>query len=265
MARSNYVGMDAERGEVYRTVRRAAGANVAVAVDDYITRVGVQGQDDADRACRTLASELEDLMQDIEDDRLPSSEVAGAFYPRAATLTYSTLSQLPGDILTSPDFWRYLAVFHLYKVIDWIHPNDNGDRWGTNPSQFTRSMPLSLFIRGQISVGLDDADHVVVDGINDVDVWTSHVVAVLYGTAPRLVVEYMRVLSDWQDPKTGAFNALRREQLRELARLLTAARSNVVFDLTDARACREVVEGLVPYAEAGGQRRLDNKSKKSSS
>lgn len=257
MPRSNFVGLDAQQGEIYRAERRNAGPTVSVPPDGYVTRVGVPSVDDADLASRQLAGDLRDLMEDVVDDGLAGAERSAAFLPRASDLAYERLRPLAGDILTSQDFWRYLALVRLYEVIDWWYPADSGDRWGTNPSQFNRCMPLSLFVRGQVSCELADEDRGVVDSVNDVDVWTSHVVAVLYGTAPQLVVEYFRVLVGWQSRGTGEFSELRRDQLRELARLLTAARSNVVFDLASSETCRDLVAGLVPEAVRLGQERYD--------
>ena len=251
MARSTYLSIDAKKGEVYRTARRDAGAENHVTSDLYVTKIGAGATSVADPACRRLAGDLRDLMEDIKDQDLTAPAQTSAFMQAASDLCFERLRVLPGDVLSSQGFWRLLALDYLYEVIDWRYPNDSGERWG-NSGNFVRNLPLSLYIRGQICSGLSPADKDVVAKVNDIDVWTSHVAAVAYGSAPKLVVEYMRTIGGWQDPKTGNFPKLRREQLRELASALTAARSNIVYELVDSARCRQIVDDCLPGAEAAG-------------
>ena len=78
-----------------------------------------------------------------------------------------------------------------------------------------------------------------------------------YGSAPQAVVPYMEVLAGLQDPKTGGFTEKSRDVLRELARLVTATRSNYVFDITDKDTAREIVQSLLPEANRRGAIRTD--------
>jgi hypothetical protein len=254
--RVSFKGLDAEAGEKYRLARFQQceyGLKSSLANSDtYITQHGVAGEDITEVPCLLLARSLENSMGDIQAQGLKGRAEASEFFPKAAEETYLQLKDLPGGILSNKDFWRYLAVHTLFDVVRWQYPSNNGDRWGTNPSQFNRNMPIALFIRGQLSAMCSPEDREILNKINDVDVWTSHVVAVLYGSAPQAVVPYMEILSTWQDPKYGGFNEKSRDVLRELARLLTAARSNYVFDLADPVTAREIVYSLVPEAERRG-------------
>ena len=266
MARSNFIGMQAEASELYRTLRRNVEDRSQIPdPSPYVEHHGSPSKNDTEIPCRRLATKLQDLMEDLQDRGLSPAEQNREFFVEASAITFSLLSDLPGDVLADRGFWRYLAVYHLYDIVSWQYPSDNGDRWGTNGTQFVRSMPLALFIRGQLLSSKSAEDREIAARIQDVDIWTSHVAAVQYGSSPDLVLEFLRVVASWQDPKTHKFSGVRREQLRELARLLTAARSNFVVELMDRERCRQLVLSLVPEAERRGDLRAETKRAKNAS
>ena len=172
MAKSSFIGIEVKKGEAYRAARFAQvglGAPSKLAdPSEYFTRYGSPGEDVTRMPCALLNRNLTNLVKDAEavKGKLKANK---KFYSEASKLTYDALSGLPGDIITSRDFWRYLAVDVLFDVVYWKYPNDNGDRWGTNPSQFNRSMPLALFIRGQIASACTKEELSYLDAVNDID------------------------------------------------------------------------------------------------
>jgi hypothetical protein len=250
MGKSSYPGLSVVGGEEYRRLRfevAHGSATIAPRLDDYVVHHGVAGQDDTAMACKVLAHELGGFKDDAT--RAGGGDPIASFNPKAAAATYEHLSTLPGDVLADRDFWRYLSVHVLFDVVSWVYPGDNGDRWGTNPNQFNRCAPLSLFVRGRLAAGCDGPARAAIDAVNDVDVWTSHVVAVSYGSAPQAVGPFMEAVLAWQDPRTGRLSGESRRKVRELSRLVTAARANFVFDLSDMATGREIVASLIPEAE----------------
>jgi len=250
MGKSSYLGLSVVGGEEYRRLRfefASGGSTIPPRLEDFVIRHGVAGQDDTAMACKVLAYELGGFREDALSSG--SGDPIASFNPKAAAATYEHLSSLPGGVLADRDFWRYLSVHILFDVVSWLYPKDNGDRWGTNPNTFNRCAALSLFVRGRLATGCDAQARAAIDAVNDVDVWTSHVVAVSYGSAPQAVGPFMEAVLAWQDPKTGKLSGESRRKVRELSRLVTSARANFVFDLSDMETGREIVASLIPEAE----------------
>ena len=250
MATNSYPGLSVVPGEEYRRLRfevLEGTSTIEPRLEDYVLHHGLTGHDDTAMACKLLAHELRMFKEDAL--RAAGGDQLAAFNPKAASATYEHLRTLPGGVLADRDFWRYLSVHVLFDVVSWIYPKDNGDRWGTNPNQFNRCAPLSFFVRGRLAEGCDESSRQAMNLVNDVDVWTSHVVAVSYGSAPQAVGPFMEAVVAWQDPVTGKLSGESRRKVRELSRLVTAARANFVFDLSDMDTGREIIGSLIPEAE----------------
>lgn len=253
MEKTTYHVLDASKGEEYRQLRLEAlksnGNSVVESGSRFLKMTG-QGQSDVTIIpVKKLKRLLDNLLSDIKGEGEFEQRKHREFDGRAGILVYESLQGLNAEILADRGFWRYLTVDVFFDIVHWRHPKNNGDRWGTNPSQFNRNMLFSLYIRGQIANQCTPEQCELLSTVNDVDLWTSHVIAVLYGSSATIVYSFIAYCASLMSAD-GTYDKFARLQIRELAKLLSAARSNFVFDLFDQRESDAVVKSLIPIARA---------------
>ena len=260
-----YFGTSAENTENYRVARRLAKSLTGESqipqdqIKTFLTQEGDAGSDIAGDALKILNSKLLKIISNIEDSGLKNSkQKRRAFDIEAAPLIFQTLNGLPFQILNDMKFWRYVGVHAIYDVVDWRYPKDNGSRWGSNPTQSIRTLAYALFVRGQLCEGFDKNELALVNKVGDVDVWTSHVIAVLHGSSTAITHEFFRKCVGWQKPK-GGFDDWGRLALRDLAKQLKALRSNYVFDVIDKRTAAQIVDRLSIISEQNATTQIDRK------
>jgi len=264
-----YYGLSAERAEQYRVARRAAkslngSSSIAPGeIQGFLTQKGQAGSDIADAPLQLLNRKLTRAIEEIEKSGPKNEKLKWQkFDSQAAPLVFEALNVLPFAILNDIDFWRYMAVHVMYDVVDWRYPKDNGSRWGSNPSQSIRTITYAWFIRGQLCQNFDSEEIALVNKVGDIDIWTSHVIAVLHGSSSAIMFEYFRKCVEWQKPN-GGWNQWGRLAFRDLAKQLKALRSNYVFDIIDKLSARQIVERLSLVSEQIATMKLESNSDES--
>lgn len=260
-----YYGLSPEHAEQYRIARRAATTQTgnssvpSVDIQRFLTQKGQAGSDIADAPLQLLNRKLTRSMEELEKSGPKNKKVKWQkFDSQAAPLVFEALNVLPFAILNDIDFWRYVAVHVMYDIVDWRYPKDNGSRWGSNPSQAIRTITYAWFIRGQLCRNFNTEEIALVNKVSDIDIWTSHVIAVLHGSSSAIMYEYFRKCVEWQKP-SGGWNLLGRLAFRDLAKQLKALRSNYVFDIIDKLSARQIVDRLAIVSEQVASMKIDIK------
>lgn len=151
------------------------------------------------------------------------------FEGQAASIVHENLKDMPLEILTDEDFWRYVSIVPMFAIVAWRHESLGNNNLGLTAGRgFLRCLPYRMFIRADIAhrhSGGADYSLATAHG-SMVDQWTSHVLAQQYGAVPRLV---QLMLSE--------FEGLRKRKVkkrtkidREIAKRLCQIRSIQVFE-----------------------------------
>jgi hypothetical protein len=235
-----YKGLTLDSGlELVKQLPKGTGslqAPIPISDSNLIHIVG-RGEDTSAAAIATLRQGIEEILAPVRLSR-PISE--SDFDARASAVIFEALKDLPVELLLDLDFWRYLAVVEIPDIVAWRWPKESVEKFGLSSNKY-RSMPFSLFLRGQLANGSSAKELAVLNSINDVDIWASHVWAVLLGSTKGMVIAFLRTCASLQSD-TGQFSKANRLVVRALARRLTSVRSNVVFDLSDQRSLDDIVE-----------------------
>lgn len=245
-----YFGVSAEDCDNYRLLRRETKAHTGSSEVDpevarqFVTQKGNAGVDIADPSLKILNRKLSSLIVEIDEDETQQKRSRRhALDNLAAPIVFQELNDLPMMILNDTMFWRYAAVHALYDVVDWCYPQNNGARWGANPTQNIRNVVYSWFVRGQLCQNYSPSQLEIVNRVGDIDIWTSHVIAVLHGSSPVVMIEFFRKCVEWQNPN-GSYGKVARLAVRDLAKQLKELRSNYVFDVIDEESASEIVNRL---------------------
>lgn len=199
---------------------------------------GVDYVEDIDEAIETVLEHWQnaDLAKYSSDQK--RDELEGEL----AVPLYEGLQDLPAEVLTDKDFWRYLSAA-LYDFVVW-RQNTTKTVTGLFPYFGVASnglgrecVPHRMFNRAYI-VGVAGkvnaaADPFELARIGAADMWKSHVLRVANGNAPLVVHEFAT------DVKAGN---LPTDILRPMVKNLRRVRSNVLFEVLDPHQARDLVD-----------------------
>jgi hypothetical protein len=146
-----------------------------------------------------------------------------------------------------------LAVTHFGDLIEWRYGNKEG---GSDLKNYGIGAPIEnflyrLWLRAEIAYdhGAPDPYHLV--GLGDVDFWRSHIFRQSYSCARQ----FARALVKFQFPGAPEDRArLKIKQIRELAKRLSAARTNLLVEIMDPDRAARFIEGewsKLAHAESG--------------
>ena len=258
-----YYGLSADHTEQYRVARRTTktltGSSFigSAEVQGFLTQKGQAGSNITDAPLQLLNRKLNRLMEELKKSGPKNEKMRWQnFDSQAAPLVFEALNVLPFAILNDIDFWRYVAVHIMYDIVDWRYPKDNGSRWGSNPSQPIRTISYAWFVRGQLCQNFSVEENALVNKVGDIDIWTSHVIAVLHGSSSAIMYEYFKKCVEWQKPN-GGWNKWGRFAFRDLAKQLRALRSNYVFDIIDEVSAKQIVDRLAIVSEQIATMKID--------
>lgn len=258
-----YYGVSPANCEEYRRARRVrkeeTGSSELTFEESksFRTQKGQAGSDIADAPLQLLNRKLERLVVELDESGPKHmGKRRQLMDQQAAPLVFQTLNNLPVAILNDFDFWRFAAVETMYDVVDWRYPKDNGARWGANPTQSIRTITYAWFVRGQLCESFTEEELQIVNKVGDIDIWTSHVIAVLHGSSSAIMFEYFKKCVEWQTA-SGGWNKWGRLAFRDLAKQLQALRSNFVFDVIDHDSAASIVGRLAKVAEKNATRQLE--------
>lgn len=140
-------------------------------------------------------------------------------------------------------FWIWLSVTHFGDLIEWRYGDKDG---GSDLKNYGIAAPIEnflyrLWLRAEIAYDdrtPDDPYHLV--GLGDVDFWRSHVFRQSYSCARQ----FARALVKFQFPGGPDDKArLKIKQIRELAKRLSAARTNLLVEIMDPDRAFRFIEG----------------------
>jgi hypothetical protein len=195
------------------------------------------------RTLRLVA--LEDDVQDLIEDALnefrrqfaarkgahsssqqKKDELEGQLVP----VLHRALRDLPAEVLTDRDFWRYLATAELFDFVRWRDskeglPQDTSFGCSSN-SLHPDTVPLRMFNRGEISVrgATDESDEYEVARIPGSDMWKSHILRPLNRYAPNAVASIASQVRD---------DSISSTRLRSMIKQIKRARANVLLEVLE--------------------------------
>lgn len=188
--------------------------------------------DGPDEDWDTIGEEVAAKLLALLDQYPVKSKPDGGVYEAVAAPEIHKLLPLH-PALANAEFWIWLAVTHCEEVIDRRY---QGKR---NPQNFGiggagENLLYRLWLRAEIAFDSTAKDKYALARFGDIDFWRSHVFRQGYGD----VRIFARALLEFQFPaKTKRKPRLKIDEIRDLAKQLKRARSNLMFEvMTEARA-----------------------------
>lgn len=171
--------------------------------EDYAPKtheIGWGSRQDGRLALEPLRKTVAELVSEVDDGSVPGPNEFDAI---AAGRIHASLP-LPGYIASNSDFWRFIAISEMWKLVEWRHgsPEERsvsrasiglGDRWET--------MPLRLWMRADLVYCADTADPYTLSRRGGMDFWMSGLIRVVHSSSRPLA----RALVRFQYPREGAF------------------------------------------------------------
>lgn len=193
----------------------------------------------------TVQDAIDDLLEEWNAGKgARTGSQKDAFEGELSIGLHKSLKDLPTEVLTDRDFWRYLST-SLYEFVQWrdgdncslasfgAHANAPG--WDC--------VPLRMFNRAHIAEAggtvLKAADPYEGAKVDGADLWRSHILRVLNGYAPVLVNE---LLKDKAAGKVQTPNVSHTDFVRQYAKDLRRIRANVLFEVLDQEASRALLD-----------------------
>jgi hypothetical protein len=139
-------------------------------------------------------------------------------------------------------FWTWLAATHFGDLIEWRYGNKED---GSDLKNYGIGAPIEnflyrLWLRAEIAYDDRASDPYHLVGLGDVDFWRSHVFRQSYSCARQ----FARALVKFQFPGGPEEKArLKIKQIRELAKRLSAARTNLLVEIMDPDRAFRFIEG----------------------
>lgn len=151
------------------------------------------------------------------------------FEGQAASIVHENLKDMPLEILTDEDFWRYVSIVPMFAIVAWRHESLGNNNLGLTAGRgFLRCLPYRMFIRADIALrhsGGVDYSLATAHG-SMVDQWASHVLAQQYGAVPTLVQVMLSEFEELRKRKIKKPTEIDREIAKELSQI----RSIQVFE-----------------------------------
>ncbi|TIL38584.1 DUF6339 family protein [Mesorhizobium sp.] len=204
--------------------------------------------DGSDENWDAIGAELADFLSALLDTYKPSNgAIGGGEFEAAATArVHESLPAHPA--LSNPEFWTWLAVAHCKGVIDRRY-GQKGDPRNFGIGTAIENLLYRLWLRSEMAIDESRSDKYDLARRGDIDFWRSHLFRQGYGN----VRTFARALISFQfPPDTGHKPRLKTIQIRELAKQLKRARSNLMFELmNEGRAATFIDSQWKRIASAG--------------
>jgi hypothetical protein len=204
--------------------------------------------DTAEDPVDVIDAALEDLLDEwrSQKDSKKASE-RDEFEGTLAVTLYETLKDLPAEVLTDRDFWRYMSV-RMYEFIQWRDGETCSlESFGATGSALNwNCVPLRMFNRahvaevGRLAAG-SDQEFYGVDLPGATDLWRSHILRVLTSYSPFVVHEMLKDYGNWTD-RAKTLGMQRKDAVREYAKDLRRARSNLLFEVLDDESVADLLQ-----------------------
>ncbi len=142
------------------------------------------------------------------------------------------------EALADPDFWTWLGVMKGQSLVKWRYEDD------PDPKNFGIGSPgenllFRIWLRAEVAHVPTAADPYELVNVGDIDFWRSHIFRQSYADARS----FARALVEFQFPKDeGRKPRLSITQIRDLAKHLKRARTNLLFEIMDAERAKGFIE-----------------------
>lgn len=139
----------------------------------------------------------------------------------------------PHPALSNPEFWNWLTLNYGESIVRWRYGDiQNHKNFGVGAA--TENYLYRLWLRAEMVFKPGAPDPYELARVGDIDFWRSHVFRQRYGEARS----FIRAFVEFQFPAGNPRKArLKIAQIREFAKHLKRARSNLTFELmSEARA-----------------------------
>jgi hypothetical protein len=207
---------------------------------------------DWDEIAENIKAALDPLRESAGGNVARSQKVAGRFEALAAIEIHKLLPQ-HHPALADPSFWVWLAITHFRDLIGWRYGNDPNE---SHPENYgigkggRENLLYRLWMRAEIAYdrGAEDPYHLA--RLGNIDFWRSHVLRQGYSNARQFAC----ALAQFQFPDgPEGKSRLNTDGIRELAKRLRAARTNLIVEIMDGDRATEFIRGecskLAPPAE----------------
>lgn len=142
------------------------------------------------------------------------------------------------EVLTDRDFWRYLAIFHMYEFCEWRETRTKDPcspaAWGADSKSIDRDcVPYRMFNRALVARSVDlnsKKDGMKYSRVASGDFWKSHVLRGDVAYAPAMT----KVMLDLYEAKEINTNTV-RSPIKNIGRL----HANVFYEIFAAEDAEE--------------------------
>lgn len=204
--------------------------------DQPVIRTVSEGEDiDWESVSSDLIAKLSQLTSG-EPVKKRSDPRGSEFEIAAGPITHK---HLPAhEALADPDFWTWLAVMHGRSLVHWRYDND------PDPKNFGIGSPgenllFRIWLRAEVAYVPQSSDPYELVRVGDIDFWRSHIFRQSYADARS----FARALLEFQFPEQGDRKArLSIIQIRDLAKNLKRARTNLLFEVMDQERATGFIE-----------------------
>ena len=160
-----------------------------------------------------------------------------AFEVEAGPAVHKILPQ--HEALSDPEFWTWLTLFYGRPIVEWRYGAD-ADFKNYGIGSQGENFIYRLWLRSEIGYDPKQSDPYALSRVGDIDFWRSHVFRQTYTDVPA----FTRAFVNFQFPNgPGAKPRLKIAQIRELAKRLKRARTNLMFELMSAEQAAAFIEG----------------------
>ena len=142
------------------------------------------------------------------------------------------------EALADPDFWTWIAVLKGADIVRWRYQDD------PDPKNFGIGGPgenlfFRIWLRAEVAYTPEAAEPYELVKAGDIDFWRSHIFRQSYADARA----FARALVEFQFPKEGSRKPrLSVSEIRDFAKHLKRARTNLLFEVMDGERARGFIE-----------------------
>ena len=189
---------------------------------------------------QTMRDKLDRLKSTFPSRLQKRDPEGGRFEQEACEIVHQTLTSLPTEVLSDPEFWIWLSVSKFADIIEWRFATHFGyaksENYGLGST--VENMFFRLWLRGEIGHDPMSTDPYELSKQGDQDLWRSHIIRQSYANARQISKALLRLQCDrLERPRLGV------REIRELAKRLRRLHANVFYELlTESRANALVLE-----------------------
>jgi Family of unknown function (DUF6339) len=206
-------------------------------------------------------------------------------------IVHKYLKALSDDVLQDRGFWRYLATYTFYDLVQKRHPktlksnqdtkiNANWDNYGSLRESIKESYIYRLFVGADLTVDHENRkDPYHLSRVHDVDLWQAHLIRVKSGDNPiyaKALLTWFTNRDSWykaNEQKLGISSKFanyddnpRTRHLRDLVKRVRALRSNVIHEFLTLKEMNKLLdieaEKSLKSIEDWGKRKKSSAKKK---